>query len=151
MAITTSPNVSEIPTCVMPPPVAALMTIAPVPAKTRAKVPTISASSLFSTRAILLECLSRCVDCEIFEIACTVRFRPQANFAGNWWTQNRVIGRKQVGIWRASGGRRIDAQRVFQRESSVEIGLEIGSVHRELQLMPGVSIELKWFVPVAEP
>src|SRR3954465_2792734 len=47
IASTIRPNVSEIPTCVIAPPLTSLMTIAPVPANTRANVPTDSALSLF--------------------------------------------------------------------------------------------------------
>src|SRR5688572_7105916 len=46
MASTTRPNVSATPTWVTCPPLAALTTIAPVPAKTRANVPTNSAAIL---------------------------------------------------------------------------------------------------------
>src|SRR6059058_2758774 len=74
MASTIRPNVSAIPTWETSPPVTSSMTIAPVPAKTSAKVPRHSAMSFL---AIDLRC--RGLQADLF--APVLNFRP--NFVAN--------------------------------------------------------------------
>src|SRR5258707_117661 len=66
----------------------------------------------------------------IFEIAGAVRLGPESDFARDWRTQHRIVRRKQIRIRRASSTRcRLAAERVIERQSAVDPGLQTRALH----------------------
>src|SRR5262249_32213254 len=91
-------------------------------------------------------------DCVVFEVACTVGLRPQADFPRYWWLQYRIVCRKQIRIRRSAiaSRPRLAPKRVLQSESAIERRFEITALNRHPQLMPGVHVQHERLATVTE-
>src|SRR5262249_802426 len=88
----------------------------------------------------------------ILEVAGAVGFRPATDLAGDGRTKKGIVRREQIRVGRAAvaSGTGLTAKCVFQSESAVEPGFEVGTVDCHLQFMPGIAIEHEGLGAVAE-
>src|SRR5437870_5160164 len=87
----------------------------------------------------------------ILEVAGAVGLRPEADLAVDRRAEYGVVLREEVFMRQTSAARlRLGAERVFERESAIEPGFEIGAVHGHLQLMPRGAIQRERLGAVAE-
>src|SRR3954466_8399249 len=87
----------------------------------------------------------------VLEVAGAVGLRPKPHLAGHGWTQNRIVRGIQIRVRRtASSGNRLAAQRILERERAIDPGFKIGARNRQLQLVPGVTVQHERLRAIAE-